>query len=260
MHVEANGIRIHYEMQGSGPWLVLSHSLACSTQMWNEQVNAFSDRFRIVNFDTRGHGKTDAPAGEYSLDMLADDLQGMLDALGIDTCHFMGLSMGGMIGMTHALRHPGRFSSLILCDTTSRFPPAVGPVWEQRVNMARTQGMGALVDSTLERWFTEPTRKSRPDLVQRIGGLISATPVEGYAGCCHAIPKIDITSKLGAIDVPTLVIVGDQDPSTPVEMSRDIQKAIPGAQLGVIPQAAHLSNLEQPEVFNAMLGQFLKDR
>ena len=259
MQVEANGIRIHVEDQGTGPWLVLSHSLACATDMWAEQIAVFRDRFRVLAFDTRGHGGSDALSGPYTLDLLADDLEALLDQLGIGRCHFMGLSMGGMIGMTHALRHPGRFASLILCDTSSRIGPEAAPVWEQRIATARSQGMDALVDPTIGRWFTERTRARRPDLVARVAAMIRATPVEGYVGCCQAIPSIDLTARLGAVQVPTLVVVGDQDPGTPVEMSRAIQQAIPGAQLGVIPQAAHLANMEQPETFDFLVGRFLDE-
>ena len=257
MQVQANGIRINVEVRGEGPWLVLSHSLACSTRMWDEQVAALSGRFRVVNVDTRGHGASDAPEGPYTLEQLSDDLQAVLDALGVERCHYMGLSMGGMIGMTHALRHPGRLQSLALCNTSSRLGPSVLPVWQQRIDSVRSRGMGALVDGTLERWFTASTRAARPDLVERVGAMIRSTPVAGYVGCCGAIPHIDLTDQLGAVQVPTLVVVGDQDPGTPLEMSRAIQNAIPKAQLAVIPGAAHLSNMEQPEVFNFLVERWL---
>lgn len=257
MHVEANGIRIHCVVEGEGPWLVMSHSLACDASMWREQIEAFRGSYRILAFDTRGHGRTDAPEGAYTLDELADDLEALLDATGVRRCHYMGLSMGGMIGMTHALKYPGRFESLVLCDTSSRIPPELGPVWQQRVDTARAQGMAPLVEPTLARWFTEPFRNARPDMMARVGALIRSTPVAGYAGCCQAIPRLDLTDRLGAIQVPTLVEVGDSDAGTPLEMSRAIQLAIPGAQLAVLPSASHLSNLEQPEVFNYLVGRFL---
>lgn len=257
MHVQANGIRIHYEVEGEGPWLVTSHSLACSIGMWRDQVTALKDRFKVLSFDTRGHGGSDAPAGAYTLDQLADDLQGLLDALGIERCHYMGLSMGGMIGMTHALRYPGRLQSLLLCDTTSRVPAEAQPVWQQRIDTAQTQGMEPLVPFTLQRWFTAGFLAKDPEPVRRIGTLIRNTPTAGFVGCCQAIRTIDLTDRLGAVKVPTIVIVGDQDVGTPVEASRAIQLAIPGAQLAVIPQASHLSNVEQPETFNHFAGRFL---
>ncbi len=225
--------------------------------MWREQIDRFSERYRVLAFDTRGHGRTDAPAGPYTLDLLADDLEALLDKAGVDRCHFAGLSMGGMIGMTHALRHPGRFASLILCDTSSRIPAEARPIWQQRIDLAQTQGMAALAPSTLERWFTEGFRQSQAQVVDAVGDLIRATPVAGFVGCCHAISQLDLTDKLGAIRVPTLVLVGDRDVGTPVEASRVIHQAIPGAQLGVIPSASHLSNIEQPETFDFLLDRFL---
>lgn len=257
MHAHADGIRIHHEIQGAGPWLVLSHSLACNLGMWDAQVAALRARFTVLRFDTRGHGGTDAPAGAYTLEQLADDLEALLGSLGVVQCSYMGLSMGGMIGMTHALKYPGRFQRLVLCNTTSRVGPEAAPIWQGRIDAVTAGGMEAVVEGTLARWFTGPFLAREPEVAQRVGAMIRSTPVAGYVGCCHAIPKIDLTDRLGAIRCPTLVIAGDQDVGTPVEMARAIQLAIPGAQLTVIPSASHLSNLEQPEVFNYLAGTFL---
>jgi 3-oxoadipate enol-lactonase len=258
MHIEANGIRIRYEVEGEGPWLVMSHSLACSLHMWDEQAAHLRSRFRVLRFDTRGHGGSDAPDGPYTLDMLADDLRALLDGLGIERCHFMGLSMGGMIAMTHALRYPGRFLSMVLCNTSSRIGPDAAPVWKQRIDTVTAQGMGPMVEPTLQRWFTEGFRRTQPGVTARVGEMIRSTPPAGYIGCCHAIPKIDLTDRLASVACPTLVIAGDQDVGTPLEMARAIQLAIPGAQLACIPSASHLSNLEQPRLFNAIVDAFLR--
>jgi 3-oxoadipate enol-lactonase len=257
MKIKSNGIELSYEVEGEGPWVVMSHSLACNVSMWEEQAAVLKRSFRVLRFDTRGHGSSAAPQGAYTLDMLADDLLGLLDGLGIARAHFVGLSMGGMIGMTAALRHPQRFASLVLCDTSSRVPPEAAPVWEGRIKTATEQGMAPLVEPTLQRWFTEPFYKSSKPMMARVGQMIRSTPVAGYVGCCHAIPKIDLTDRLGAIRCPVRVIVGEQDAGTPVAMSRAIQEAIPGADLVVIPSASHLSNLEQPEAFNRALADFL---
>ena len=257
MKIKSNGIELNYQMEGEGPWVVMSHSLACNLSMWEEQAAVLKPGFRVLRFDTRGHGSSAAAQGAYTLDMLADDLLGLLDGLGIARAHFVGLSMGGMIGMTAALRHPQRFASLVLCDTSSRVPPEAAPVWEGRIRTAAEQGMEPLVEPTLQRWFTEPFYKSGKAMMGRVGQMIRSTPVAGYVGCCHAIPKIDLTDRLGAIQCPVRVIVGEQDAGTPVAMSRAIQEAIPGADLVVIPSASHLSNLEQPEAFNRALADFL---
>lgn len=258
--IERDGVRLAYRIDGSAdarrPWLVMSHSLACDHTMWDPQVEAFPD-FRLLRFDTRGHGHSDAPAGNYTLELLADDLKALLDALAIDRCHYVGLSMGGMIGQQFALKYPGRFASLTLADTTSRYPAEARPVWDERLALARSRGMDALVPSTLERWFTAQFREREPEVVARIARLIRSTPVAGFAGCAYGISRIDLTARLAHIDCPTLVLVGDADLGTPRSMAEEIVRALPGSRLHVIAHAAHLSNLEQPAVFSRLLRQFL---
>ncbi|HEV8094252.1 MAG TPA: 3-oxoadipate enol-lactonase [Burkholderiales bacterium] len=260
MKAKTNGIETNYELHGKEglPWLVLSHSLACSVRMWDEQIAAFRDRYRILAYDTRGHGSSDAPGGPYTLELLADDLKALLDRLGIARAHYCGLSMGGMIGQTFALKYPGMFASLTLADTTSRIPAEAAPVWQDRIRIAESQGMQPLVEPTLARWFTEPYRKAAPEAMQRIGKLIGSTPVAGYAGCCQAIPKINLTSRLKEIRTPILIIVGEDDPGTPVAMSKEIHENAPGSKLVVLPRAAHLSNIEQSAAFNRALDEFLR--
>ena len=262
MKASANGIGMYYELHGreGAPWLVLSHSLACSTGMWDEQVAAFQDQYRILALDTRGHGQSDATAGPYTLEQLADDLKSLLDLLRIVRPRFCGLSMGGMIGQTCELKYPGTFSSLVLADTTSRQPADAWPAWQERIRIAEAKGLQPLVEPTLERWFTEPYRKTHPETMQRIGALIASTPVAGYVGCCHAIPKINLTARLKEIRCPILIIVGEADPATPVAMAREIHDHAPGSKLVVIPDAAHLSNIEQAAAFNGALDEFLRAR
>ena len=265
MKATVNGLDTYYEIHGpendgkkqGKPWLVFSHSLACSTRMWDGQVAALKDRYRVLVYDTRGHGQTAAPKGEYTLEGLADDLQALLKHLKIQKPHFVGLSMGGMIGQTFALKYPGVLASLTLADTTSRYPDEAAAAWQDRIRVAETKGMEPLVQPTLERWFTEPFRKNQPQTVEKIAVAIRTTPVAGYVGCCHAIPKIDVTARLKELKLPALVICGEQDPGTPPAMAREIQQNLPGAQLTLIPQAAHLANIEQPESFNRALGGFL---
>ena len=258
MKIKANGIDIHYEIEGSGPWLTMSHSLACDLHMWDPQMLLLTKQFRVLRFDTRGHGQSGAPSGEYTLDQMADDVKGLLDALNIKQTHWAGLSMGGMIGQTFALKHPGVFQSMVLADTTSRRHADAEKLWGERVRVAREQGMGALVEGTLARWFTEPYRKSNVEVMARVGKGIRDTPVAGYCGCCLAISKIDLTARLKEIDCPTLVIVGDQDAGTPPEMAREIHAHLRGSELKVIPSAAHLSNIEQTQAFNDALSTFYR--
>jgi 3-oxoadipate enol-lactonase len=257
MKAKTNGIDINYTIEGQGPWVVMSHSLACNRSMWDEQAQLLKSRYRVLRFDTRGHGASDAPEGAYTLDMLSDDLLGLLDGLSMDAPHFVGLSMGGMIGMTFALRHPGRLRSLVLCDTSSRMPAQAAPIWEGRIKVAREQGMEPLVEPTLQRWFTEPFYKANKPMMGRVGQMIRDTKPSGYIGCCKAIPQINLTDRLGAIQCPVQIIVGEQDAGTPVAMSQAIHHAIPRSELVVIPSASHLSNLEQPAAFNKALADFL---
>jgi 3-oxoadipate enol-lactonase len=258
MKTRSNGIDIEYAIEGSGPWVVLSHSLACSLGMWDPQVEALAAHYKVLRFDTRGHGGSDAPDEAYTLEQLAADLHGLLQGLRVERPHFVGLSMGGMIAMTYALQHTTALRSLVLCDTTSRVPPEARPAWEERIQTAQRSGMEALVEPTLKRWFTEPLLARRPPVVERVAQMIRSTPVPGYVGCCHAIPKIDLTERLHQIQCPVQVIVGEQDVGTPVAMSRAIHAATPGSELVIIPQASHLSNLEQPQAFNQALLEFLE--
>ena len=257
MKLEANGITINYEISGDGPWVIMSHSLACNLHMWDEQVDLLAKNYKVLRFDTRGHGQSGAPPGPYTLDQLADDAKELLDALGIGKAHWVGLSMGGMIGETFALKYPGVFESLVLADTTSRRPPDADKMWGDRIRAAQESGMAALVDSTLGRWFTEPYRRRRPEVMERIGSHIRTTPVAGFAGCCHAISKIDLLDRLKEITCPVLIMVGEHDHGTPPEMARAIHENLPGSELRVIPEAAHLSNIEQAGIFNQALTDFL---
>ncbi len=257
MKIKTNGIEINCAIEGSGPWLTLSHSLACNLSMWDPQMRALTQHYQVLRFDTRGHGASSAPAGPYTLEQMADDVHGLFAALGIQRTHWVGLSMGGMIGETYALKYPGVFQSMVLADTTSRRPPNAEQMWGDRVRMAREQGMGVLVEATLARWFTEPYRKAHPDVMQRIGNDIRNTPVPGFAGCCEAIAKIDVLDRLKEIDCPALVIVGEHDHGTPPEMAKQIQANLRGSELLIIESAAHVSNVEQPEIFTKALMGFL---
>jgi 3-oxoadipate enol-lactonase len=252
---KVNGTEIHYEMRGKqgSSWLILSHSLACTTRMWDPQVAAFKDRYCILNYDMRGHGKSAAPAGPYTLDMLADDVLGLMKQLGIERATFMGLSIGGMIGQTLALREPKRFDKMVLADTGHTQPPEALKQWEERIRIAQTQGMKALVPSTMERWFTPAFRESPP--AKAIARLIENTPVAGYVGCGQAIMKLNTTARLKDIKLPVLAIAGEADPAA--AGTKYVGENIPGAKLVMLAQAAHIANIEQPEKFNQALRDFL---
>jgi 3-oxoadipate enol-lactonase len=259
MKTTANGISMNYTLEGpaSAPVVTMSHSLATDNSMWDPTVPPLTGRFRVLRYETRGHGKTDAPKGAYTLDQLADDALALLKALGITRTHWVGLSMGGMIGQTLALKAPELFSSLALCDTSSRMPAENKPLWQDRIRIAETQGMEPLVEPTLARWLTEPFRKSRKDVVDKVATMIRTTPPAGYAGCCHAISALDLTDRISAIKIPTIAIVGEDDMGTPVAAHKVIHEKIAGSKLEILKSAAHLSNMEQPDAFNKALTGFL---
>jgi 3-oxoadipate enol-lactonase len=256
--IDVNGIRIRYKVEGSGPWLTLSHSLTCDLSMWDNLVVSLAPTFAVLRYDTRGHGGTTAPEGAYSFAQLTTDLIGLLDALNIERTHFLGLSMGGMIGQHFALAAPQRLNKLVIASSASRIPPEAGPLWDERIAIVRAQGCAGVVEGTLGRWFTPGFRTAQPDAVARIAAQIRNTPPAGYIGCASAIRALDITAQIGAIGAPTLVIVGADDPGTPPAMSEVIASTISGARLEIIPSASHLSCIEQPEIFNRLVTNFLK--
>ncbi|MGD9228456.1 MAG: 3-oxoadipate enol-lactonase [Desulfobacterales bacterium] len=255
MKIEANGIQINYELSGikRAPVVVLRHSLACSLMMWAPQLELLEAHFQVLRFDTRGHGDSDAPQGSYTLEQLVDDAIGLLDGLDIDRVHWVGLSMGGMIGQGIALHHSSKLESLVLADTAAIIPDEAQPVWQERINAVRDQGMPAVAESTLERWFTPNYLKQNLPEIEQIRRQILATPVAGYIGCSEAIRRLNYLEQLSAIQIPTLIMVGADDPGTPVEASEAMHARMKGSNLVVIPEAAHLSNIEQTAAFNTNL-------
>ena len=256
--IRVNDIDVRYKVEGSGPWVTLSHSLTTDLTMWDGLAAALKGSYTVLRYDTRGHGGSSAPGGAYSFGQLVADVTGMLDALKVERTHFVGLSMGGMIGQHLALAAPQCLNRLVIASSTSRIPPEAAAMWDQRITQARAEGTGAMAEATLGRWFTSSFRAAHPEIMARITALIAATPVAGYVGCGEAIRRLDITDRLPAIRTPTLVVVGADDPGTPPAASEVIAAAIPGARLDVIPSASHLSCIEQPEIFNRLVTDFLK--
>jgi len=255
--VHANGIDIHYRTDGTdGPWVVLAHALGVDHQLWDSIAQRLASRHRVLRYDARGHGKTSAPHGAYTLFQLADDVAGLLDALSIEQAHFVGLSMGGMVGQVLGVRHPHRLLSLTLCDTVSYTPVSAHAMWDERIGQVEAHGMSGIVEPTIQRWLTTPFREAHSDVVERIRSLLHATPPHGYVGTCLAIKALDTRSSLARIACPTLVITGEQDTGAPVEAAREIASHIPDARLKVISDAAHLAPIEQEEAFLADLDEF----
>ena len=233
------------------PVLVLSHALGLSMAMWDPQLADLSRAFRVVRYDHRGHGGSPVPAGPYTIEELGRDLVHLLDRLGLDRVSFCGLSLGGMVGMWIASNAPERLDHLVLCCTAARMLRPDD--FAARARTVREQGIGAIADSLIGRWFTPSFPATHPDTVARIRAMLLSTPREGYAGACEAIAQMDLREDLPRIKAPTLVIGAEQDQSTPPEKSREIAQRIPGAQLVMIPDAAHIANVEQPEIVTNLI-------
>jgi len=259
MKILANGIQLNYELTGQAgaPVVMLSHSLASSMVMWNPQLESLEAHFKVLRYDMRGHGDSDAPDGAYTLELLAEDAVALLDALGIDSVHFVGLSIGGMIGQGLGLQHADRIKSLTLCDTSAIMPDEAQPILRERIAVARENGMADQVDGTLERWFTPSYLQENSPEVQLIRKQIEATPLAGYLGCSEALGGLNYLERLSEIMLATLIMVGEEDPGTPVAASEAIHERIAGSQLVILPSARHLSNIEQAEMFNQSLMDFL---
>jgi 3-oxoadipate enol-lactonase len=249
---------IHFtDSGGTGEPVLLVHAIGCDHRMWDGLGTALSPRFRVIRMDVRGHGRSAVTPRPYSLDQLADDARDLLDSLKIDKAHWVGLSMGGMIGQAFALRHPQRLRKLVLANTTSTYGTQGPEMWEARAKAVGEGGMAAVKELAMQRYFTDDFRASSSDVVDRIGSGFLATDPEGYIACCNAIRDLDFSGDLHRIKAPTLVIAGEKDVGTPVAMSEAIATAIPGARLAVIPGAAHLSAVENPEAFNKLVEDFL---
>ena len=260
MTIHVNGVNINYRIDGpeSAPWVTMSNSLATTHHMWDAQMQALTTQYRVLRYDKRGHGETDAPAGPYSFEILGDDVFALLAALNITRTHFIGLSMGGMTGMTMALKQPSVLRSLVLCDTASEDPLGDPALWQQRIDAITAGGsMEALVEATIGRFLAPATVQTRPQTADTVRHMVRTTSLQGYIACCQAIAKLDLTDRLPDIDVPTLVVVGAQDVATTVEMARGIHQRIPGAELVVLEGAAHLSNIDQADAFNQAVLEFL---
>lgn len=253
----SNGTLLFFDLTGpqDAPVVVFSNSLGTTLEMWDRQAEALAGRYRVLRYDTRGHGRSELIDKPTSLDDLADDLAGLLDGLHIDKAHIVGLSLGGMTAQTMGFRHPGRVASLTLMATAAIMPQR--QLWEQRIETARAKGCAALVDGVIQRWFTAETLKSRLELTTPVRERFTGISGVGYAVCCQAIRDMDLRPNLATVAAPTLIMSGAKDPATPVSDGQAIAALIPGAEFIIIPAAAHLLNIEQTAIVNRHLLAWL---
>lgn len=252
-----HGARIAWRLEGRAglPVVLLCNSLMSTNAMWQPQMEALLAHFRVLRYDTRGHGESETTPGPYTIEMLADDAAALIDAAGTGPVHFVGLSMGGMIGQQLAVRHPQLLKSLSLCDTASEMPPK--SMWEERFTIARNQGIEGLVEGTIHRWFVASFIEREPAQIEFVRRMIRQTRPEGYIACASAVRDMSQTHILGSIRVPTQVVVGREDPACTLAAARVLHEHIAGSTLHVIDEAAHLANIEKPEQFSRLLVDFI---
>jgi 3-oxoadipate enol-lactonase len=250
---------LHYEFRGKrgSPALAFTGSLGTDLTMWLPQTDVLKPHFCTLRYDIRGHGASEVPPGPYTMDDLGGDLVGLLDHLGIERASLCGLSIGGMISMWVAAHAPERVNRLVLCCTSAHLEPR--EAWLERAATVRADGVQAIADAVLDRWFTPEFTGEHPDVIERMRTQLLATPREGYAGCCEAIAAMDLTRDLPSITAPTLVISAAEDPSIPPEHGRRIAELIPGARFELVQDARHIANIEQADEVTQLIEAFLTE-
>jgi 3-oxoadipate enol-lactonase len=257
MKIKANGISINYQVDGpdGAPWLVLSNSLATNLTMWDDQARELGRAFHVLRYDQRGHGLTEAPAGRYPFDLLIADALALMDALAIRKAHFGGLSMGGATALGLAQKHADRLDRVIVCDSPCQSTPTSSQQWEERIVVAQKQGMEALVEPTIGRWFPPDVIKANPPHVDKVRHMIRTTPIDGFIGCAAALADHDYAAAVARVTRPVLFLVGEKDAAAPP--MRKLNDALPGSRFVELAGAGHISNLDQPEGFTRAVKDFL---
>ena len=250
---------LHTRVDGGGdlPWLVLSHSLASDHTMWDGEMAALSARYRVLRYDTRGHGASVAPLGPVTFDDLVGDVLAVMDHHGVATASFMGLSLGGMTGLGFALKHPDRLERLVCCAARADAPPVYRATWDERIATVNQRGTEGLVIGTLDRWLTASFRENNPAAVAKIAAGIRHTSDEGYKACAGALKTLDYLKDLGRIRAPTLYVAATEDAGVPVAAMEEMAAVTPGARFAAVPEASHIININQPARFAAALDGFL---
>ena len=259
MRAKINGIEMAYAVSGTAtaPAVVLHHPLATNLSFWDEAAAVLEKTFRVIRFDARGHGASEAPTGRYDFKILALDTIALMDHVGVKRAQYVGLSMGGMVAQFLGLDHAARFASITIVSSASKTAENMRHLWSDRVTVAREQGMPSQVEPAMQRWLAASTRAGNPEIVARCKRMIETTPLEGYAGWCGAIEYLDMTEKLGGIKIPVRFIVGAEDPATPPAASETMHRRIPGSEFSIMPGVSHMLAIENPAGFHAELLPFL---
>jgi 3-oxoadipate enol-lactonase len=254
-----NNCKIAYTLQGNNrlPVVVLSHALATRAEIWGYQLPLLTNRFRVLTYDIRGHGESEAAGDSYTFPLLASDVAALLDYLKITRTAFVGLSIGGMIGQQFALNYPEKLWGLVLCSTGSVTDKKGEVILEERIGKVRAEGLSDQVAPTLKRWFTNRFIEEAPNTISWVSDLILSASVKGYIGCCRALQTLDLTNQLSRIQTRTLLIPGAEDPAFPERASRIIQDQIPKSEVTILHNAAHLGCVERAHTFNEILVPFL---
>lgn len=256
--VAVNGINFQCRVDGENsqaPWIVFSNSIGTEFGIWDAQVTALGNDYRILRYNQRGHGESSAPPGPYNFDMLGDDVAALLDHFEIPACTFVGLSMGAPTAFRLYSQHPARVERLVICDGQAATAPGGAAQWQARVDVARSRGMGLIADETISRWFSADFVASGS--ADKVRQMLASTPLEGFVSCVNALQNYAFAAVLPKIAVPTLLLVGARDGKMPVAMAA-MRELIGGAALVEIPDAGHIPNVEQPAAFNQALIAFLR--
>ncbi len=258
MRIKANGITFNYQIDGAdgAPWLAFSNSLATDISMWAPQVADLERSFRVLRYDQRGHGATEAPAGRYTFELLIADVIALFDALHIPRAHFVGLSMGGATALGLAELHPDRIDRVVVCDTPGMSTPAGAQQWEERIAIAQKNGMEPLVEPTLQRWFPPETHAAKPAYLDAVRQMIRTTPVNGFVGGAAALANHDYNTAVATVTRPMLFVAGSKDGVTPAAM-KDMNSRLKGSCYIELEGAGHISNLERPVEFARAVREFL---
>ena len=256
---EVNGTNIAYTIDGpeSGPWMILSNSLASDSFMWTPQISFLTQKYRVLRYDTRGHGDSPATPGPYSFDLLVADVIGLMDHLNIEKAVFMGLSLGGMTALGLGIHFPERFERLICCDARADAPAAYVDAWNERIQLVRDGSIESIVEGTIERWLVESFRQAHPDKTEQIRQMIRRTSEEGWIGCVGALKTLDYLKDLGKIKLPILYVGGAEDAGAAPDVMAAMAEATPDGRFIEIPNAAHVANFDNASGFNAAIAEFL---